>query len=134
MADVEFLRVREYKDLSMTFGMNPVTNDVMTVTGVEAVKRSIRNLLAISAGEVPFYPNFGSSIRELLFEPMDPITMSSLDGAIRACIEAFEPRVRLVSLVITPSVDELKYQVDVTIRMNNLLTPVTLSVFLKRLR
>ena len=134
MATLEFSRVREYKDLSMTFGMNPVNNDVIAVTGVDAVKRSIKNLLATNVGEVPFFPNFGSTIRELLFEPMDPITMTSLEGAIRACIEAFEPRVKIVSLVIRPSIDELQYNVSITIQMNNLISPVTFSVFLKRLR
>lgn len=134
MADIEFLRAREYKDLAMSFGINPVTNDVLSVTGVEAVKRAIKNLLSMNEGEVPFYPNLGSGIHELLFEPMDAITMSSLEHAIRAVIEAFEPRVRIERLDIRGSADELQYTVDITIRLLNLATPVTFSVFLKRLR
>jgi len=134
MADLEFQRVREYKDFSLTMGMNPITNDIVAVTGEEAVKRSIKNLLYTVAGEVPFFPNFGSTINRLLFEPIDPITIINLESAIRACIEAFEPRVRIQSLVITPDVDELQFKVDITLRLVNLLAPITVSVFLKRLR
>jgi len=36
---------RVYKDLNLNFTRNPVTGDVATVTDVNAVKRSIRNLL-----------------------------------------------------------------------------------------
>lgn len=134
MADLEFQRVREYKDFSLTMGMNPVTNDIVAVTGEEAVKRSIKNLLYTVAGEVPFFPNFGSTIHRLLFEPIDPITITNLDSSIRACIEAFEPRVRIVDLIITPDEEELRYKIDITLRLVNLLEPITVSLFLKRLR
>jgi phage baseplate assembly protein W len=134
MADLEFLRVREYKDMSLTMARNPVTSDIVSVTGTEAVKRSLKNLINTVAGEVPFFPNFGSTVHELLFEPMDPITVTSLESSIRSTIEAYEPRVELVSVVVTPDEDNLQYQVDITIRLVNMLTPITVSLFLKRLR
>ena len=34
-----------YKDLDLNFGRNTVTNDVNKLTDVEAVKRSVRNLI-----------------------------------------------------------------------------------------
>ena len=36
---------RIYKDLDLNFGRNAVTNDVNKLTDVEAVKRSVRNLI-----------------------------------------------------------------------------------------
>lgn len=134
MAEVDFLRARPYKDLSLTFTRNPVTNDVVTVEAEEAVKRSIKNLLMTVAGEVPFYPNFGSALSRLLFEPIDPITTTLLASEVRATIEGFEPRCSIIQLDVTPTPDENRYQLDLVIQLLNLPQPITLTLFLTRLR
>ena len=59
---------RVYKDLNLNFTRNPVTGDVATVTDVNAVKRSIRNLLLTNHYDRPFHPEVGSGIPNLLFE------------------------------------------------------------------
>jgi phage baseplate assembly protein W len=132
--DVSTSRTREYKDISLSLGLNPVTHDLIAVTGTNAVTRAIRNLLLTKAGEVPFLPNFGCRLEALLFEPIDAITSAQLDMEIRGTITAFEPRVRIQTLAITPTVDELKYQVDLTLVLLNLPEPITLTLFLTRLR
>ena len=65
----ELLRRRQYKDVSLTFAKNPVTGDVNAVVDEVAIKRSLRFLLLSREGETPFYPNFGSQLHRLLFEP-----------------------------------------------------------------
>jgi phage baseplate assembly protein W len=125
---------RQYKDLSLAFGRNPVTNDVIAVTGDEAVKRSIKNLLLTRAGEVPFFPDFGSRLQSLLFEPIDPITTARIVSEISGTINAYEPRVQILSLVCTATPDEHQYQVDLVLQIINLASPVTLTLFLQRLR
>jgi len=134
MAEVDFLRVRPYKDLSLTFARNPVTDDIVSVEAEDAVKRSIKNLLMTVAGEVPFFPEFGSNLNRLLFEPIDPVTTTLMDSEIRAVITGFEPRVSIVSLDITATPDENRYQLDLVIQLVNLPQPITLSLFLTRLR
>ena len=57
-----------WKDLDLLFRVHPVTGDVVTRTDVEAVKRSVRNIVLTNKYERPFKPNFGTSLRELLFE------------------------------------------------------------------
>ena len=37
---------RVYRDLNLNLSQNPITNDVTSVTDFNAVKRSIKNLLA----------------------------------------------------------------------------------------
>ncbi len=115
-------------------GRNPVTNDVVILSGVDAVRRSINNLLAIQCGEVPFFPNLGSRLSELLFEPIDAVTTVRIDSEIRATLGGFEPRARIVSMVITPTDDQHKYQVDMVLQLINLAEPITLTLFLNRLR
>ena len=57
---------RIYKDLNMSFTKNPATKDVARLTDVEAVKRSVRNLILTNRFERPFHPEIGSSVRDLL--------------------------------------------------------------------
>lgn len=130
----QFFVTREYKDLNLNFERNPVTDDVMSVTGVDAVKKSIRNLVMTMTGEIPFLPEFGSRLYRLLFEPIDAITTAMIESELRASITTFEPRVSIRNLVVTPTPDELLYQIDLTLQLVNLPTPITLTLFLSRLR
>lgn len=131
---VEIGTNRVYKDVSLTFAKNPVTSDVLSVTGVDAVKRSIRNILLTRVGEVPFFPEFGTRVHRLLFEPIDPITTALLQSEIQTSIKAFEPRVTVLETLVTPNEEKLEYQIDLTLRLLNQIQPVTLTLFLTRLR
>ena len=66
--------VRQYNDLDLFFSKKSGSNDVTQITDVEAVKRSIRNLVLTNFYEKPFHPEIGSGIRDMLFENMTPIT------------------------------------------------------------
>lgn len=136
MPDITLARniVRQYKDFSLSMGLNPVTNDIVVVMDEEAVKRSVKTLLLTQAGEVPFFPKFGSNVRRYLFEPIDPITTQLLTQEIRATIEGFEPRVTIQSLTVTPSEDEHQYVIDLILQIVNLTQPLSLTIFLSRLR
>lgn len=118
----------------MTFARNPVTNDVMSVTGDVAVKRALKLLLSVNVGETPFFPEFGSRLRHLLFEPLDPITTVLLTNEIAATIQAFEPRVVIRNLSVEPSSDEHGYNVTLLFSLVNQIEPLTLTLYLSRLR
>ena len=129
-----FTKTRPYKDVSLTFARNVVTSDVVAVSGEDAVKRSIKLLLMSRAGETPFFSEFGSRIFGLLLEPIDPITTVLLQHEIRATVDAYEPRVNIRQLTVTPSSDELGYDVDCLFNIVNQTAPVTLTLYLSRLR
>lgn len=129
-----FTKTRPYKDVSLTFARNVVTSDVVTVSGEDAVKRSLKLLIMSRAGETPFFPEFGSLIFPLLFEPIDPITTVLLQHEMRATIAAYEPRVNIRQLTVTPSSDELGYDIDCLFTIVNQVSPVTLTLYLSRLR
>ncbi len=73
---------RVYKDLNLNFSANPVTGDVTMVTDVNAVKRSVRNLLLTNHYDRPFHPEIGSNIQNILFQNFGPITGNQLSRAI----------------------------------------------------
>ncbi len=131
---VSLPKQREYKDISLSFGKNPVTNDVVVLTGIEAVKRSIKTILMTQTGEIPFFPAFGSRVRYLLFEPIDPITTALLQSEIFNSLTAFEPRAKIVSLVVQPDEDNNQFQVSLTLQILNQIQPINLTLFLSRLR
>jgi phage baseplate assembly protein W len=134
MAETTVTRPRTYRDLNLTLGLNPVTNDVLALVGADAVRRAVKTLLLVNAGEVPFFPEFGTRLYRLLFEPMDAITTVLLEAEIRAVIDAYEPRAQIQTLVVTPDEEHNRYQLDFTFQVVNLASPVNLSVFLTRLR
>ena len=129
-----FSTTRLYKDVSLTFARNVVTSDVVTVSGEDAVKRSLKFLLMSRAGETPFFPEFGSRIFTLLFEPIDPITTVLLQHEIEATITAYEPRVNIRQLTATPSSDEQGYDIDCLFTIVNQVAPITLILYISRLR
>ena len=123
-----------YKDLDLDFGRNVVTNDVNKLTNVEAVKRSVRNLINTSHFERPFHPEIGSDVRALLFENMTPLTALNLQRKVQEVLINFEPRIRLVQIYATPDYDGNSYQLSVYFYVIGTTELVTVQTFLERLR
>ena len=127
--------VRQYSDLDLFFGKRTVGSDVNKVTDVQAVKRSLRNLINLNTFEKPFHPEISGGVRELLFENMNPMTSVVITKKIEDVIENFEPRCRLVSVRALPDYDRNAYNVSIEFYVVNAPTElVDLSVMLERLR
>jgi|TARA_B100001750_G_C14993515_1_gene343733 phage baseplate assembly protein W len=126
---------RQYTDLDLFFGRKTTSKDINKVTDVQAVKRSIRNLVLTNHYEKPFHPEIGSGVRGMLFEPMTPITAHILTRKIEDVIKNFEPRARLMGVTALPNLDRNEYECTVTFYVVNTPTElVDLTVFLERLR
>lgn len=123
-----------WKDLNLNFTMNSVTNDIVKIEGVNAVKRSVRNLINTNHYERFFHPELGSGIRELLFEPMSPLTEIYLAKKIEEVLVNYEPRVRLIHVLVTGSEEQNQYNIMIEFYVVNHPEPVTIDTFLERLR
>ena len=127
--------VRQYRDLDLFFSKKQGSDDVNKVTDIEAVKRSVRNLVLTNFYEKPFHPEIGSGVRDMLFENMSPITASVLAKKVEDVIENFEPRVRLISVRALPNLDRNEYEVTIEFFVVNAPTElVDMTVFLEVLR
>ena len=111
---------RVYKDLNLNFNRNAVTGDVSTLSDVNAVKRSIRNLLLTNHYDRPFHPEIGSNIPALLFENFGPITGNKLSRTIDEMITNFEPRARVESVEAIPLPDNNRYDVRIYFYVENM--------------
>jgi phage baseplate assembly protein W len=127
--------VKQYSDLDLFFGQRNVGKDVNKITDIQAVKRSLRNLINLNAFEKPFHPEISGGVREMLFEHMTPITAVVLNRKIEDVINNFVPRVILVSVRAIPDMDRNIYNVSIEFYVVNAPTElVDLSVMLERLR
>ena len=126
---------RQYTDLDLFFGKRSSDNDVGIVTDIQAVKRSIRNLVQLNHYEKPFHPEISSGIREMLFELMTPITSMMIARKIEDVINNYEPRAVLQSVTPIPDYDRNAYEVKIEFYVVNTPTElVDMSVLLERLR
>ena len=124
-----------YKDLDLFFGKKNTSKDISKVNGIQAIKRSVRNLILTNIYEKPFHPEIGSGIRGLLFEPLSPITAFVLSQKVEDVIENFEPRARLVGVRANPDLDRNAYEISVEFYVQNAPTElVDTTVLLERLR
>ena len=87
-----------YKDFSLFFTLNPVTADVTTLTDVQDIKRSVRNLVMTNKWDRLFHPEIASGVRESLFEPFGPVTVSNIRDRVKNILENYEPRVKVLSV------------------------------------
>ena len=127
--------VRQYRDLDLFFAKKSGSKDIRKVTDIQAVKRSVRNLVLLNHYEKPFHPEIGSGIRDMLFENMSTMTAIILARKIEDVIENFEPRVKLISVRADPNLDRNEYEVTIEFFVVNAPTElVDLTVFLEVLR
>lgn len=123
-----------YKDINLSFARHPLTGDIAFLTDVEAVKRSVRNLINTNFYERPFHPEIGSDVRSILFEPVSPPVANVLQRNIEDVIKNFEPRAELISVDVSPNIDSNSYSATIKFYVVNSPTAVTVNVFLERLR
>ena len=102
-----------FKDISMTFARNPLTNDLIALKNANAITRSVRNIIFTYPGEKPFDPEFGSQVSRMLFENIDPLNAIKIKREIRYSIDRYEPRVLLTNVEVTPDYDGNAFDVQI---------------------
>ena len=93
---------RAFKDINLSFKRHPVTNDVITVSDEDAIKRSVKNIIFTILGEKPFEPNFGSVINQSLFDLSTNLNEIRVSDEIKQSLLNYEPRID--NIVVTASI------------------------------
>jgi len=123
-----------YKDLNLAFEQNTATKDIQKIKDIEAVKRSVRNLINTNHYEKPFHPEIGSNLRAMLFELMTPQMNHVISKQVENLINNYEPRCNLVQVFTQPRIDRNGYSVQISFRVQNHPDEVIVESFLERLR
>ena len=92
------LTSKSFRDISLTFEKNAVTNDILALKNEAAIKESVKNIVLYNFYEKPFDPFFGGNIIGLLFENSTPTMELEIKNRIENSVEIHEPRVTAVSV------------------------------------
>lgn len=125
---------RIFSDLDLRFIAHPVTGDVSTLTNEEAIKASVRNLVLTNFYERKFHPEIGSQIYSLMFEPNSMMLDVLIKTAITETIVNFEPRAKLVDVVVNNAPDNNSVYISIEFVILNTTKPITLNLELARTR
>lgn len=125
---------RIFSDLDLNFSPHPVTGDISRKFDENAIKQSLKNLMQIRHYEKPFHSEIGSPLRELLFEPITPLTELMAKRAIIDLIANFEPRVDLIDCEVIASDENNSLYISIEFKIVNTERPLTLDFVLERTR
>ena len=89
---------KSFRDFSLTFEKNAVTNDILSLKNEAAIKASVKNIVLYNFYEKPFDPFFGGNIIGLLFENSTPTLQLEVESRIQSAVEVYEPRVTAVNV------------------------------------
>jgi phage baseplate assembly protein W len=115
---------KAFRDVSATFKVNPINLDLIVLRNENAIARSLRNLIFTVPGEKPFQPTIGSNISQLLFEPLDKLTASTIQTEIEDTINNYEPRVNLIEVIVTPNFDSNEFDCKINYEIIGIDVPV----------
>jgi len=125
---------RTWADLDLDFAKHPVTKDIVRKTNVEAVKRSVRNLILTNQYERPFHPEIDGGVTRHLFGLSTAHTKHDIAMAIETCLKNYEPRVILNDVSVTGDLDKNGFNVSIFFTVINSPEPIVIGIFLERTR
>lgn len=123
-----------FKDFDLNMKVHPVTGKLVTKKNADAVKQAIKALVLTDKGERPFRPQFGSDIRQRLFDLMDPAIESSIEFDIRSAVRNYEERANIVNVGVIGNPDNNNLQVRVSFSIISSEVPSSLVISLEAVR
>ena len=126
------IETRTYKDLSFSMFANPMSRDKGKKTGGDAVKGAIVSILKTNFNERLFQPDFGSNIRALLFEQMNPITVERIKSEVLEAVARHEPRAQVIGVSVEAQEEQNRYLVSVVFNVASESEPQRLETVFTR--
>ena len=96
---------RGFKDISLSFSKNPITNDILTLQNEDAIKKAVINLVRTQIGERFFNNLIGTSLEKSLFELNTQEISYYIDEEITNLLNNFEPRIKVMEVTAEPEYD-----------------------------
>lgn len=128
------LDIRKFRDLDLSFRINPFTKDIYLKKDEDAVKTALKHLILTKNFERPFHPEIGTQVHSLLFENFSPATKIAMERTIEDAIVKYEPRVNLNYVSVRELQDNNSLEVTIVFSLRNVNRPVTFTTILSRVR
>jgi len=107
------IATRTYIDMAFSMFANPMSGDIGKKTGASAVKGARVSILKTNFNERLFQPEFGTGIRALLFEQMNPITEQRLKKEVESAVARHEPRAEVLGVSVKAQEEQNRYEISV---------------------
>jgi phage baseplate assembly protein W len=111
-----------------------LTGRLIPVAAEEDILESLRILFLTRPGERVMHPQYGCTLQDLVFEPMDAETEAAIEVAISRAILFYEPRIELGRVVVRTEAWHagrlkilIEYRVRATNTRNNVVFPFYLA-------
>jgi len=105
-------KTKTYSDVDMRLSID-VDGSPKINEGAEAIMQSIKMILSTAPGERVKLPEFGSSLREYLFEPLNQDNANEIAHEIETSLATFEPRIEVINVGV--KVDDINELYDITV-------------------
>ena len=99
-----------YSDVNIALGQS---SSYELLFNEEAIQRAIINIINTRRGSRPFRRRFGSSLMDMLFEPLDEITARLIRTRLMEDIAAHETRVVLDRVEVLTDTENDAYYVEI---------------------
>ena len=124
---------KAFLGVGLAFPVRATGGELATAAYEEDVRESILIILQTNPGERVMRPTFGAGLRDFVFEPVSPTTMTLVQNRVKESLIDWEPRIDVQSVVVTPTdllnglIIEVAYRVRATNTAANLVYPFFLS-------
>ena len=126
-------REKKYSDIHLLFEKKP-SGDIYKKTEADAVKQSVKNIVSTNTTEKPFDMEYGANITGMLFELSNALEQENIKDQIRSSINRYEPRARVLNILVNENPDANTLKVFVTFRVLSTGEVVELETNVSRLR
>ena len=123
-----------YTDFDDSFGLNPITGELIMTINELCIIQSIKNLVYTNLYERFYQPLVGSKVQSLNFEMNDPTTRQLLITTLTETIQAYEPRAQNLQIQVMPGNDDNNILINILFTTQNLTVPVSFTLVLPRVR
>jgi phage baseplate assembly protein W len=102
----------KYKDLAVPL-KHTMNRDFDEINDLASIQNGINNIFTWRKGQRVLEPEFGSTLYQYIDEPINEKTAKMIGEDLKTLIEVWEPRVKIIKVIITPFAEENTYYIQV---------------------
>ena len=102
-----------YKDFNINMNVPENLKDFAQAEDMDAIRQGIKNMFNWKLGQRILEPEFGNSLYNYLYEPINELTLNAIKADIMNMFSRWEPRVNIVKVDIDSNPDQHEIYVAV---------------------
>ena len=107
----------KYVGIRFPLGYSPEGFFYKTKTVLEQSKANLRNLLLTTPGERIFQPDFGSNLKNLVFEQRENIS-EDIESTIRTSVDRYLSYINIINVFTIQESNQVNVQVEFSVPLN----------------